>query len=62
VKNNPSKDCVKMKPAFTLLESLVMLVALFVVTMLVAGIAKMQWPDVFDNGAAAVQTSKSVEP
>ncbi len=51
-----------MKPAFTLLESLVMLVALFVVTMLVAGIAKMQWPDVFDNGAAAVQTSKSVEP
>ena len=51
-----------MKTAFTLLETLVMLVALLVVIMLLAGVAKMQWPDAFDSGTAAVQTVKAVEP
>jgi competence protein ComGC len=53
---------VKMKAAFTLLETLVMLAAVFVVTMVLVGMVKMQWPDVFENGAAAVQSSRAVEP
>lgn len=52
----------RLKTAFTLLETLVMMAALFVVSMLVAGIVKVQWPDLFGGQAAAVQTATPAEP
>lgn len=51
-----------LKTAFTLLETLVMMAALFVVTMLVAGIVKVQRPEWFGGQAPAVQAATPIEP
>jgi hypothetical protein len=48
--------------AFTLLETLVMMAALFVVAMLVAGILKVQWPKISGGESAAVETALQVQP
>jgi hypothetical protein len=47
---------VKIKAAFTLVETLVMIAALFVVIMLTAGIVRLQWPKILDGSASAVQS------
>lgn len=50
------------KTAFTLLETLVMTVALVVVTLLLAGIVKMQLSEKIDGSAAMVPPGKLGEP
>jgi hypothetical protein len=51
----------RMKIAFTLLETLVMMAALFVVTMIVLGMVKIKWPEVFGDKAAGIEAGVSVK-
>ncbi len=53
----PLNAPVKIKAAFTLVETLVMIAALFVVIMLTAGIVRLQWPKILDGSASAVQSA-----
>lgn len=60
--SNPRNSSWRLKHAFTLLETLVMMAALFVVTMLVAGIVKVQRPEWFGVQTPAVQAATPVGP
>ena len=54
---SPARD--RRTSAFTLLETLAMMAALFVVTMLLAGIVKVQWPKWSSQEALPVKASSA---
>ena len=54
---SPARD--RARSAFTLLETVVMIAALLVVTLLVAGIVKLQWPKWSSQEAVPVETSSA---
>lgn len=54
---SPARD--RGRSAFTLLETVAMMTALFVVTMLLAGIVKVQWPKWSSQEVVPVKASSA---